>query len=41
MNKNYPNTYDDDFDWTWDESVYQGDNSKGWVKVIEDSSSFS
>ena len=32
---------DDDFDWTWDESVYQGDNSKGWVKVIEDSSSFS
>ena len=23
---------DDDFDWAWDESVYQGDNSKGWVK---------
>ena len=29
-----PVTYpDDDKDYTWDEDVYDGDNTKGWVEI--------
>ena len=26
---------DDEFSYLWNESLYQGDNTKGWVKVVD------